>query len=400
VSDARPAAAPADPIAAVAHPDPYPFYAELVARRPLYRDGALGLWVASSAETVSAVLASPRGRVRPAAEPVPAALVGTPAGEVFGRLVRMNDGAGHQPLKDAVIEAVGGVQPAQATAASARWAGALADRALSERGGLSRFAFALSAHVVGDLVGLPSDALDAAAAATGEFARCIAPGSGAEQVARGAAGAAELRDRFRAALEGAGDPARAGLLGALARAARRVGRPDPEAIVANGIGFLSQAYEATAGLIGNTLVALAREPGLLEEISGRPARLSAAVQEVLRHDPPVQNTRRFVAEDGPVAGQPMRAGDAVLVVLAAANRDPAANPDPARFDLDRDPRRTFGFGHGEHRCPGDALAAAIARAGVAALLERGVDPRRLPGPVRYRPSANARIPMLDAEGPA
>ena len=355
------AAGPADPIAAVTHPDPYPFYAALVASRPLYRDDALGLWVASSAEAVGAVLASARGRVRPAAEPVPAALVGTAAGEVFGRLVRMNDGPGHQPLKDAVVEAVGGVDPARAAAASERWGTALGDRALSEPGGLARFAFGLSAHAVGDLVGLPAEALDRVATATGDFARCIAPGSGAAQ---------------------------------------RVGRPDPEAILANGIGFLSQAYEATAGLIGNTLVALAREPGLLEEVSGRPARLAAAIQEVLRHDPPVQNTRRFIAEDGPVAGQTMRAGDAVLVVLAAANRDPAANPDPARFDLDRDPRRAFGFGHGAHRCPGEALAAAIARAGVAALLARGVDPRRLPQPVRYRPSANARIPMLDAEAPA
>ena len=62
---------PPDPIAAVTHPDPYPFYAGLVAQRPLYRDDALGLWVAASAGAVTAVLASDLCRVRPPAEPVP-----------------------------------------------------------------------------------------------------------------------------------------------------------------------------------------------------------------------------------------------------------------------------------------------------------------------------------------
>ena len=56
---------PRDPVAAVTHPDPYPYYAELVAQRPLYRDESLGLWVASSAQAVTAVLTSDICRVRP-----------------------------------------------------------------------------------------------------------------------------------------------------------------------------------------------------------------------------------------------------------------------------------------------------------------------------------------------
>src|SRR4030095_7484258 len=93
---------PRDPVAAVTHPDPYPYYAELVAARPLYRDDLQGDWVASSAAAVTAVLTSERCRVRPPAEPVPKALVGSPAGEIFRRLVRMTDGAGHDAAKYAV----------------------------------------------------------------------------------------------------------------------------------------------------------------------------------------------------------------------------------------------------------------------------------------------------------
>ena len=83
---------PSDPIAAVTHRDPYPYYAELVATRPVHRDEALGLWVACSAAAVTDVLGHPACLVRPPAEPVPGALLGSPAGDIFGRLVRMNDG--------------------------------------------------------------------------------------------------------------------------------------------------------------------------------------------------------------------------------------------------------------------------------------------------------------------
>ena len=74
---------PRDPVSAVTHPDPYPYYAELVATRPFYKDELQGYWVASSAEAVTAALMSDRLRVRPPGEPVPPALRGSPAGEIF-----------------------------------------------------------------------------------------------------------------------------------------------------------------------------------------------------------------------------------------------------------------------------------------------------------------------------
>src|SRR5215470_16292467 len=93
---------PLDPIAAASHPDPYPYYAELTARRPFHRNEALGLWVAADAETVTAVLASEACRVRPPTEPVPRAIKGSAAGNLFGRLVRMNDGDGQHRMKAAI----------------------------------------------------------------------------------------------------------------------------------------------------------------------------------------------------------------------------------------------------------------------------------------------------------
>src|SRR5262249_57507289 len=68
---------PRDPIAAVTHSDPYPYYAQLVATRPFHRDDTLGLWVACSAAAVTDVLGHPACRVRPPSEPVPRPLPGS-----------------------------------------------------------------------------------------------------------------------------------------------------------------------------------------------------------------------------------------------------------------------------------------------------------------------------------
>src|SRR5215216_6079643 len=115
-----------DPIAAVTHADPYPYYAELVARRPLHRHERLGLWIAASAEAVTAALTETRCRVRPAAEPVPEALVGSPAGEVFQRLVRQNDDARHASLKPAITATLDALEPARIAALSRTCARGLA----------------------------------------------------------------------------------------------------------------------------------------------------------------------------------------------------------------------------------------------------------------------------------
>jgi cytochrome P450 len=396
---ADPPASPRDPIAAVTHPDPYPYYARLVAEKPVHHDDALGLWVAASAEAVHAALTSDLCRVRPPAEPVPKALLGSSAGEVFRHLVRMNDGPGHCPWKQAVTGALEAIDGPRAAAESQRWARCLAGE-IGPPGDprpMAEFAFRLPGYVMAALLGVPRDMLQPATVWLDDFVRCLAPAGSAGQIDRGAAAAGRLRELLGSLLDHPpAHPASAaeGLLAALAREARRLGRADQEVIIANGIGFLSQSYEATAGLIGNTLVALGAHPGVLAAVRAEPGLLRTVVWEVLRFDPPVQNTRRFLARSGVVAGQEMREDDAILVVLAAANRDPAVHPHPERFDVAREERRMFTLGAGAHACPGEALAATIAVAGVEQLLLRGIDPVPLAAAVNYRASANLRIPLF------
>lgn len=364
---------PRDAIAAVTHPDPYPYYAELVARRPLHRDDTLGLWIASSAAAVSAVFTSDLCRVRPAAEAVPKAIVGTAAAEVFSRMVRMNDGAYHVRMKPSVSATVAMLDLAlvRSHADTAARTLAIEFAPATHPARIADFAFRLAPCTLGAVLGLAPEALPAVAAAAGHFVRGLAPGASAPDVERGAAAARALVDAVRTL-------------------PRYAGASDDS--VANVVGFFWQSYEATAALIASTLVALAIHGEMRERVAREPAALPAVVSEVTRWDAPVQNTRRFVAADGDVAGQPMKAGDAILLVLAAANRDPGANAEPARFDAARRERRVFTFGFGAHACPGEALAVTIASAGVARLLADGVAPERLAR--TYRASANMRMALF------
>lgn len=360
---------PVDAVAAATHDDPYPWYSARLARAPLAFSERHAMWIASSADATEAVLNSPLVRVRPIGEPVPPGLVGTPAGEVFGRLVRMNDGARQRELKQPIIDALDRFSGESVQ----RIARSQADRlaAMPEyRNDPTCLCFALPVSTLGEWYGIADEDHPELLSLTHAFVRGIGPAaSTGEMIAASKAVPLLLRMLERAA-------------------SGRISGIDRDSILANLTGFLFQSYDATAGLIGNTLLALGREGRGVE------ASLAAIVREVSRWDPSIQNTRRFVAEDGLIAGSQVQAGDAILVLLAAANRDPALNQNPDEFDPYRKEARSLTFGSGTHMCPGEHIALEIATAGVEALLAAGHDPSALSSSFTYLPSANARIPVF------
>lgn len=374
---------PADPLQAVTHPDPYPYYRALAAQRPFGFDERLGLWVAAGPAEVAAVLAHADCRVRPAAQPVPPALAGTAAGELFGRLIRMNDGAAHAPLKAILLQQMAGIDTDAAMARVATLAAALdavPGMAPDTGAAVNRWMFTLPVVTVADLLGLPvragTDAM-AVASRVAAYAAAQSPLASADEVAAGAGAARWLGQWLQAAMDAPSRADTPGLLPALRRAAQGEGIA-PEAVAANAIGLMVQACEATAGLAGNMLLRLGRigtAAGNLPELAAR----------VARDDPPVQNTRRFLAADAHLCGVPVKAGDAVLVLLAAAS---CTTPGDAGG-------RAWTFGAGRHACPGDTLAQALAAATVDVLLTRGAQPAALARAFRYRPSHNARIPHFN-----
>jgi cytochrome P450 len=384
---------PKNPIDAVTHPDPYPYYAELRAKRPLYYDQGLDIWIASGGREIEEIFGHENCLVRPARERIPTSVISLRSGEIFGGLVRMKDGVEHSRLKPSVSEAIALINREKIAERSRVWAKALIQE-IDVATRLDRYIFELPVYVMGDLLGLSREELSKAAEWVGDFVRGVAPGADEERLDRGDAAAGHLLRLFDE-LQNQGDQGRArGLFHTLTQTIEGSGDERQAVIAANGIGFMSQAYDATAGLIGNTVLALVEQKEAREFIEEDESLLVSAIFEVLRYDAPVQNTRRYLSADRVIAGQKMREGQGILLIVAAANRDPRYNPEPDRFDLFRKHRRSFTFGLGRHACPGSTLAVAIAAAGVRELRRSGVEFMREQKPRRYRPSVNARIPLF------
>lgn len=376
-------------VTAATHPSPYPYYARLVSGPPLIFDEELRLWVAARAAVVTEVFEHPHCMVRPAHEQIPRALAGLPTGEIFGHLVRMNDGEKHARSKFAMRQALAGIGLARIDACTLSAVQALSGQPLN------RWMHSLPIYIVAGLLGFGEAALPKVDAWTAAFVASLSPLATGGQVKHGAQAAQALLDSFAtlAKEEGAQEGS---LLALIQQEAKAAAWHDSSAILANAIGLLSQTYDATAGLIGNCIVALLTQPGLEEIVRDKPSALPALVQEVSRFDPPVQNTRRFVVQATSIAGIDLAAGDTILLSLAAASRDPRANALPDEFLLDRPERRLFAFGHGGHVCPGQSLAFSIAEAAVGALLESSPALHERAVCWSYRPSLNGRIPLFSS----
>ena len=129
--------------------------------------------------------------------------------------------------------------------------------------------------------------------------------------------------------------------------------------------------ETTRHLIGNLLWTVAHDADLYEQLRADPELVPVAVEESLRHDPPIRFLLRNCMEPRELHGEQLSPGDKVAFGLLSANRDESVFDDPHAFRLDRpDPRAHVAFGGGPHVCPGASLARLEARVALSVLLDR------------------------------
>jgi cytochrome P450 len=135
--------------------------------------------------------------------------------------------------------------------------------------------------------------------------------------------------------------------------------------------LIGAGMHTTAGQFGNMLEALLGHRDQLDLIREDPDLIDNAIEEAFRYNGALQAEHRVVRQDGAVSDVPVRAGEQVLIVNAAANRDPLVFTDPDRFDVRRaNARDHLTFGWGIHRCLGAPLAKVELEVGLRVMLER------------------------------
>jgi cytochrome P450 len=165
-------------------------------------------------------------------------------------------------------------------------------------------------------------------------------------------------------------------------------------MMVTGVMLLVAGHETTVNLIANGTLRMLREPSLRARLRDDPGSSLAYVEELLRTESPVQYLpNRVAVADIDIGGTTIPAGARIVLLLAAASRDPEYFADPARFDVDRPHNQHFGFGGGIHYCFGAPLARLEAQLALTALARRLDNPRLLEDPPPYRPSPVLRGPL-------
>jgi cytochrome P450 len=347
--------------------DPYALYEELLG--PPQHDPAGG-WLLTRHADVTAALASPALGVAAAGPSVAACdLDDDPLRWFTSRSARWCDGALHGTRRLMILDVLGRLAPAHLRAdARHETRTRLEERSGPEIDVMAELARSVPMTVTAARLGFEPHTVREVADAGIALAAALNLWASPEQVERGRASTGFLH-------------------GAVAKLVRENGGEDSADTVAALMAVLFQTCDATAGTIGNATRALVRD-GLLG--TGNFPGPDYLV-ETIRHDPATHNTRRHVHRPVPIGGTDLRPGDQVLVHIAAANRDPASWPEPARFDPSRGPDRVLTFGSGLRPCPGLRQAEALAMGVVETVASRCRASRPI-DPASFEHYPNLRIP--------
>ncbi|MEU0524338.1 cytochrome P450 family protein [Streptomyces niveus] len=377
--------------------DPYPAYAWLREHAPVHRTrlpSGVDAWLVTRYADARRALADPRLSKNPvhhAEQPHAKGKTGIPGergAELMTHLLNI-DPPDHTRLRRLVSQAFTPRRVAEFAPRVQELTDGLIDAfaAKGEADLIHDFAFPLPIYAICDLLGVPREDQDDFRDWAGMMIRHGGGPRGgvARSVKKMRGYLAELIHRKR---DDPGDD----LISGLIRASDHGEHLTENEAAAMAFILLFAGFETTVNLVGNGTYALLRNPGQRARLqrsldAGESALLATGIEELLRHDGPVEMaTWRYATEPVELGGQSVAVGDPVLVVLAAADRDPERFADPDRLDLSRGDNKHLGYGHGIHYCLGAPLARLEGQTALRTLLTRLPDLRLAadPSDLRWR----------------
>lgn len=233
------------------------------------------------------------------------------------------------------------------------------------------FAFQIPTTVIAQMLGVPVRDRNQ----FGTWAEDITAFVGTGRVIKELASSAqtsllELREYFRRLIEQRRREPQDDLVTALATAEDQGGLLNEAELLSVCVTLLLAGYGTTMSFIGNAVLALLRNPGVLEELRNDPSVMTPAIEELLRYDGPIHRQWRVATQDIELHGKQIRRGQLVAAMLGAANRDPEQFPDPDRLDIARRDGYHIAFGSGVHFCLGAPLARIESQIAIKALIGR------------------------------
>lgn len=375
--------------------NPYPLYAALRERAPIFR-AVDGFWYASSFAAAESVFRDPalgQGRGRESRIRSDPRYADSLALQTLGHMLPFMDPPDHTRLRQKIARAF-------TPRAVDRMRGYLERRVdgllegLAARGEadlMAELADHVPVAVICEMLGAPADRHRDLVAWADRLVASVHPTVSDEDLAYADEGARLFREYVSGLIEERRREPQDDLLSTLVLAEREGDGLDAQELLSTACVFIGAGIENTKHYIGGCLAYLLRDRARLARVLEKPDRLPRALEEVLRLEPPVQIAiPRIALESTWIEGAKVSPGDRLLAVVAAANRDPAVYRDPDVFDPDRSGPPHLSLATGTHFCTGAGLARLEAQVTVERFLARFPTARLAedPPPVRsdIRPS--------------
>jgi pimeloyl-[acyl-carrier protein] synthase len=256
-------------------------------------------------------------------------------------------------------------------------------------------AYPLPVTIICEMVGVPTEDIGRYLRWTRQVHDSIGTGAPRVDVIRNAqAGVLELEAYFLDLFAKRRAEPRGDMISTLVALDESAGGMSENDLLANYGVFISAGHESTTSLIVNGTYELLRHPDQVELLKVNSALIKSAIEEMLRWVTPFQRDMRLPIVDVEIRGRPVKAGQLVWCLLAAANRDPEQFQDPDRFDITRQDNRHVAFGLGAHYCLGAPLARQEAGIAIETILRRFEGVRLSDEAVEWPKDYRLRVPKV------